>query len=103
MRTRRSTGWRLLQALTVAGFICASAIGYAEEAPPASDDQQSSQELSAPQIAVPDNPAHEDSVPQTSVPEPPAQQSPGPSNARPDTGNPSITLKGLLWRTKPGI
>ena len=103
MRTRRSAGWRLLQALAVAGFICTWAISYAEEAPPASDDQQSTQERPAPQIAVPENPAHENSVSQTPVPESPAQQNSAPSNARPDTGNPSITLKGLLWRTKPGI
>jgi len=103
MMIRRSTGRRFFQALAVTGVVCAAAIGSAEEAPPASDDQQSVQELPTPQNAVPESPAHQDPVPQSPVPETPVQQSPASSSARLNTGNPSIILKGLLWRTKPGI
>jgi hypothetical protein len=103
MMTRHSTVRRFFQALAATGIVCAAAIGYAEEAPPASDDQQAVQEFPTPQNAVPESPAHQDSVPQSPGPETPVQQSPAPQNAHPDTGNPSIILKGLLWRTKPGI
>lgn len=103
MMTRRSTGQWFLQALAVTGVVFASATVYAEESPPASDGQQSVQELPAPQNAVPESPTPQDSVPQSPVSEAPVQPGPVQAHARPETGNPSIILKGHLWRTKPGI
>lgn len=100
---RRSTIRRFFHALAVTGFVFATATVYAEEAPPVSDDQQSVQELPAPQNAVPESPTPQDSVPQNPDSETSVQQATAPAHARPDTGNPSIILKGLLWRTKPGI
>ena len=92
-----------VQALAVTGVLCVAAIGYAEEAPLASDDPQTVQELPASQSAVSESPIHQDPAPQHSVPDTPIQQGPVQVDARADTGNPSIVLKGLLWRTKPGI
>lgn len=103
MMTRRSTGRRFFQALAVTGVVCAAAIGYAEEAPPASDDLQSVQELPTPQNAAPESPITQDSGSQDQIFETPVQPDQVQAHVRPDTGNPSIILKGLLWRTKPGI
>lgn len=101
--TRRWTRHWFSQTLAVTGIVFAAAAVYAEEAPPISDDQQSVEELSSPQNAVPENLAPQGSVEQSLVSEAPVQQSPVPSHASPETGNPSIILKGHLWRTKPGI
>ena len=103
MMTRRSTSQWFYLALAVTGLVGATTIVGAEEAPPVSVDQPSVQELPTPQIGIAESPAPQDSVPQSPVSETPGQQSPVQSQVRPDTGNPSIILKGLLWRTKPGI
>jgi hypothetical protein len=103
MMTRRSTGQWFVPALAMTCVVFATATICAEETLPPSDDQPSVQELSTQQKAVPEPPTSQDSAPQNPVAETPVQQVPSQANARPDTGNPSITLKGLLWRTKPGI
>lgn len=103
MMTRRSTCQRFFLALAVTGLVCTVQTVDAEEPPPVSDDQPSVQDLSTPQNDVPEPPTPQNSVPQSAVPETPVQQSPVQSQLRPETGNPSIILKGLLWRTKPGI
>lgn len=103
MMTRRSTGQWFFLALAVTGLVCTATTVNAEEPPPGSDDQPSVQELSTPQNAGPEPPAPQNSVPQSAVSETPVEQSPVQSQMRPETGNPSIMLKGLLWRTKPGI
>ena len=101
MMTRRSIGRWCFQTLAVTGIVFMTAAVYAEEAPPVSDDPQSVEELPTLQDAAPESPTPQDSVPHHPVLETPVQQ--GQSPVRPDTGNPSIMLKGLLWRTKPGI
>lgn len=104
MMTRRSSSQSLLQALAVTGFLFTAATVYAEDAPPVADDQQSVEELPTPQQNTdPESPAPQDAVPESPVSETPVEQSPVQSHARPETGNPSIILKGHLWRTKPGI
>ena len=107
MTMRRSTTHWFFRALTVAGLIFATAAVYAEETAPVSDplsdDQESVQEPPTPQHAVPESPTTRDAGPQSPASETSVQQTTAPAHTRPDTGNPSITLKGLLWRTKPGI
>ena len=103
MMTRRSTGQWFFLALAVTGLVGATTVVGAEETPRVSGDQPSVQELPTPQIGIAESPAPQDSVPQSPASETPGQQSPVQSQMRPDTGNPSIILKGLLWRTKPGI
>jgi hypothetical protein len=103
MMTRHSAGQWFYHALVVTGFVCATAAVYAQETPPVSDDPQSVEELSKQETAVPESPITQDSGSQQQVVETPGQPDQDQAHVRTDTGNPSIILKGLLWRTKPGI
>ncbi|MBM4127825.1 MAG: hypothetical protein FJ247_10830 [Nitrospira sp.] len=103
MMTRRSTIRRFFHAFAATGFVVATAAVYAGETPLVPDDQQSVQELPALQNPAPESPAQENSSSESPVSEAVVQPTTAQAHARPDAGNPSIILKGMLWLTKPGI
>jgi len=125
--TQRASHRTFFQSLVLAGIICFAIPGFAEDNPPAPEEQvsaesaaytddsasnddlsvQSADELPANADASPAPNADESAPPTDEIaadtPEPSAAEDSVAEDSVPEQADPSITLNGRVWRTKPGI
>ena len=85
------------QSLALAGIVCSAMPGFAEDEASVSDDH-----ASAESVASADGSTGDAEEVVTDQPEPTAGRDQPTASAQ-DNADPSITLKGHVWRTKPGI
>ena len=90
---RRFINWRFIPSLTLAGIVCSTMPGFAQDEPLFPDDP-----VSAEFLADTDDTTASTSEPATDASEPAESVVPAE-----DSPNPSIILNGKVWRTKPGI
>jgi len=112
--TRLSPRRWLIQFLVLAGIFCSAMPGLAENKPPASEDQVSAESTASTDDSAPNDdasaPNAEESTTNSdesaSSTDELATDTPAPAAAADsalENADPSIILKGRVWRTKPGI
>lgn len=113
--TRLSPHRWCIHSLVLAGIICFAMPGFAEEDAPTHEDQVSAESAASPDDSAPydddaSTPSADDSATNsdesTASSDEIAADTPEPAAAVdsvPENADPSIILKGRVWRTKPGI
>jgi len=87
----------LFPSLALAGIVCSAIPGFAEDEASVADDH-----AAAESVADTDESAGDTEEVVTDQPEPAADREQPTASAQ-DNADPFITLKGRVWRTKPGI
>jgi hypothetical protein len=95
-RRLRNSRW-FVASLALAGIVCSAIAGFAKAEPAVSDGQVSTESTGGADESM-TNPGEI----VTDTPEPTADTD-QPIASAPEKTNPSIALKGQVWRTKPGI